>query len=112
MSETIFSRMFVDWVAILGSIFTTIALFIVIIQVCDSMKKKKEFGAILSAILRHADTIKSQAISCSNAGAADKESMLASIGTSAAAIRIGIEEFARHHWKQELPGSPNSATKS
>jgi len=100
-----FPNTFIDWVALLGGIFTIVQFVIIIIQIYRSMEDKKNIGEKLSTILRHGDAVKAQASSCRNAGAADKDALLSSIETSANSIRIEIEEFRRHHWKQEPPSS-------
>ncbi len=100
-----FPNTFIDWVALLGGIFTVVQFVIIIIQINRSRETKRGLGVILSTILRHGDAVKSQASSCRNAGAADKDALLSSIETSANSIRIEIEELWRHHWKEEPPSS-------
>ncbi len=104
MAET-FPNSFINWVALLGGVFTIVQFVIIIIQINESRRTKTQLAVILSTIWRHGDAIKSRASSCRNAGASDKEALLYSIETSADSIRIEIEEFQRRNLKEELPST-------
>ena len=90
----------VEWVALVASICTILSFIVVIVQICLARRTKKEFGAILSSILRKVDLMKSQTISCRKAGASDRDAFLSAIDVGTESIRIDIEEFMEHHWKQ------------
>lgn len=88
----------------LGVIVGIIQLCIILIQWYHNSKTKKEFRTILSTLHKHASNITSQRSALESASPIMLASVHARIDSDASAVVYDIDEYRRHHWKEEPLG--------